>query len=492
MHLEANAFAPVSTEADFRASCYLEGQAILDEVAKPAPITPAGISGFVDEMNTGADWKPVPILVTGVEPGGPADHAFFERTLASMAKLLRAAGPIDAVNLSNHGAMTTTEGSDPDGAYYAMARQIAGPDAPVVSTIDLHANLSDRLVEATDAIIAYRINPHVDQRERAAEVARIIRKLLGGERLEKCFIRLPIVSPSVRLLTADGPYADLITYGQTQISPDLPIVSVVDGFAWSDTPENGLAILTYGQTAETAHAVAEDIAQRAWTDRTRYHASLTPLDEAVAMAKAAGADPNLRPLCIADVADNPGGGERGNTTDLLKSLLATNVDRALLGLFVDAAAAEACYNAGVSTEISPTLNEGSTKTDSAECAVKAKALAVSDGLVVGRRGIVAGRTINLGKAAVIQVAGLAVVLASRRIQAADPAFFEAFGLEPGSFQAVILKSRGHFRAGFDIFFESDQIIEADARGLTSPILERFNFKQLPRPVYPLDPDTKWQ
>jgi len=492
LHLEANAFAPVSTEADFRASCYLEGQAILDEAAKPAPMTPAEIPGFVDEMNAGGDWEPVPILVTGVEPGGPADHAFFERTLARMAELLRAAGPVDAVYLSNHGAMTTTESTDPDGAYYAMAREIVGPDVPVVSTIDLHANLSDRMVEATNAIIAYRTNPHVDQRERAAEAAGVIRKLLGGEQLAKCFIRMPIVAPSVRLLTAAGPYADLITYGQTQISDDLPIVSIIGGFAWSDTPENGLAILTYGRTSAIAEGLAQDIAQRAWMDRSRYQVSLTPLDEVFAMTKAAGADSQARPLCFADVADNPGGGGRGNTTDLLNGLLAAKVDRALLGLFVDAAAAEICHAAGAGAEISLTLNKGSTRADATECAVAAKVLALSDGYIVGRRGIMAGRTINLGKAAAIQVGGLAIVLASRRIQAADPAFFEAFGLEPGAFQTVFLKSRGHFRAGFDIFFEPDQIFEADARGLTNPMLERFDFKHLPRPVYPLDQDTEWR
>ena len=76
--------------------------------------------------------------------------------------------------------MTTIESTDPNGAYYATAPEIVGPDAPINSTIDLHANISDRMVEAADAIIAYRTDPHVDQRERAAEAARVIRQLLGG------------------------------------------------------------------------------------------------------------------------------------------------------------------------------------------------------------------------------------------------------------------------------------------------------------------------
>lgn len=491
LHLEANAFAPPTTGADFRASCYLVGDEILAEAATPAPAMPAEIPSFLETMSAGGDWTPVPIIVTSVEPGGPAEQGFVDATLAEMRRRLEAAMPLDAVYLSNHGAMTATADTDPDGAFYAMARDVVGPDAPVVSTIDLHANISQRMVDAADAIIAYQTNPHVDQKPRAADAARLIRRLLSGLRLAKRFIRMPIVAPSVRLLTAAGPYADLIAHGQTQTSDSLPVVSVVGGFAWSDTPENGLAILTYGEDQGAADAVAEDIAARAWVDRERYRVSLTSVADAVAMAKAAGADPGAPAVCIADVADNPGGGGRGNTTDVLEALIAADVAGGLFGLFVDPAAAAACHAAGVGAVLDLTLNAGRADAYGREVPLRAEVTALSDGFVVGRRGIMAGRTAKLGPSAAIRVGGLAIAIASRRIQAADPALFEALGLDPGAFRSVVLKSRGHFRAGFDIFFTPDQIVEADAGGLTNPMLERFDFKRLPRPVYPLDSHTKW-
>lgn len=491
LHLEANAFAPTTTAADFRASCYLEGEDILSEAAKPAPAMPMEIPGFVDEMSASGDWEPVPILVTGTEPGGPADAAFVATTLAEMRRRLDAAGPLDAVYLSNHGAMTASDGSDPDGAFYAMARAVVGPAAPVVATVDLHANISETMVDAADAIIAYRTNPHVDQRERAQEAARLIRRLLAGERLEKSFIRMPIVAPSVRLLTATGPYADLIAHGQTLASDRLPVVSVVGGFAWSDTPENGLAILTYETDKAAADAAAADIARRAWADRERYKVHLTPLADVIARVTAAAADPSAPAACVADVGDNPGGGGRGNTTDILEALLQAKPNGVLLGLFVDPDAAAACHAAGVGADVDLTLNAGRADAYGREVALAAEVLALADGPVVGRRGILAGRKVNIGRAAAIRVDGLTIILASRRIQAADPALFEALGQDPGTFRAVVLKSRGHFRAGFDIFFAPDQIVEADAGGLTNPMLERFDFKRLPRPVYPLDPETGW-
>jgi len=172
-------------------------------------------------------------------------------------------------------------------------------------------------------------------------------------------------------------------------------------------------------------------------------------------------------------------------------LLAAEVEGALLGLFVDAEAAAACHAAGVGATVALTLNQGRADAYGREVTLQGAVLALSDGVVVGRRGIIAGRTVHMGPSAAIKAGGVTVVLVSRRLQAADPALFEALGQNPAKFRSVVLKSRGHFRAGFDLIFRPDQILEADARGLTNPMLERFDFKSLPRPVYPLDLDATW-
>src|SRR4051812_38309121 len=166
IHLESNAFAPVTTEADFRASCYYEGKAMLTEAAKPAPAMPAEIPGFVEAMNATGPWEPVPIIITATEPGGAADHAFVAETYERMRVLLREKGPFDAIYISNHGAMISTADSDPDGELYALARETVGLGKPVIATVDLHANISQRMFDNADLIVSYRTNPHVDRRER--------------------------------------------------------------------------------------------------------------------------------------------------------------------------------------------------------------------------------------------------------------------------------------------------------------------------------------
>lgn len=490
LHLESNSFAPVSTEADFRASCYYEGDAMLAEAAKPAPAMPAEIPGFIEAMNATGPWEPVPIVITATEPGGPADAAFIEKTFERMRTMLRAAGPLDAVYVSNHGAMVSTADSDPDGELYALARAAVGPKAPVVATVDLHANISQRMFDESDVILSYRTNPHVDRRERGAEAAPLLRRLLAGERFGKTFIRMPIVAPTVTLLTARGAYADMINEGQRHIAPDLPVVSLLGGFAFADAPECGISILTYG-AEQKRKKLALDLARFAWRERERFTLQLTPLREAIARAVDAGRSGRNTVACLADVADNPGGGGRGNTTDILEGLLASGADRALLGNFVEPAVAAQCHAAGIGAKLRVTLNAGRADAHAREIPVELEVLALSDGVVAGRRGIYAGRTALMGPTAAVRIGDLTMVVCSRRIQCADPAFFEHLGIDLSSFATLTVKSRGHFRAGFDEWYPDASVIEVDAAGLTSPVLERFPWKQLPRPVWPLDRETTW-
>ena len=490
MHLESNAFAPVTTDEDFRAACYLTGQALLDEAAKPAPAMPAEIPGFLAAMDATGPWEPVPILLTACEPGGPAEQRFVNQTLARMHALLDAAGRLDGIYISDHGAMTATSDPDADGAMYALARHVVGPGRPVVATVDLHANISQRMVDAADVIVSYRTNPHVDQRERAAEAAYMLRRLLDGQRLEKTCIRLPIVAPTVTLLTAHGAYADMIAEGQRHIGPEVTLVSVVGGFAYADTPESGLTILAYG-SGRKPKELAVELAELAWRERDRFRIRLTSVDEAIARAAEVGQTAGEPVICLADVADNPGGGGRGNTTDILEGLLIADVQRTLFGNFVDPAVAKQCHAAGVGAQLQVVLNAQNTDADTRAVPVALEVLGISDGNIVGRRGMYQGRTAKLGPAAAVRIGGITMVVCSRRVQCADPAFFEHFGLDINTFRSLTVKSRGHFRAGFDEFYAHQQILEVDAAGLTSPMLERFSWKALPRPVWPLDPDTSW-
>jgi len=490
--LESNGHSPVATKAEFEALGYFGGNALAEDLAKANPRNSATMTGFVEGMNGGRDWTMVPIVSAYGGASGPVDQAFFEEFVAKLAAGFKAAMPLDGVFLSLHGAATATGDVDPDATVLRAVRGIVGSDVPILATLDLHANVSQAMVDLADVMSSYLTNPHVDMRERGIECAAIMRAMLGGMRPKSAFVKLPLIPPSVTQNTKSGPYADIIKYGQSKLDHEILNVSICSGFSLGDTPKNGMSITVAACTsAERAREVAIDIAKTCWADRQRYVPKMTSIEDATRMAVAAGKDPKRPSLLFADVADNPGGGGRGNTAWILEAFHKAGAEGVLLGIFNDPALADEAHAKGKGATFAARFNRDETDQFSKPFTAEATVEAIHDGNVVGRRGVVAGRQLHYGRTALLKVGGIKVVVISIRQQCCDPIAFEMFGLDIAKARSVIVKSRGHFRAGFDEFFPDDRIIEVDVPGLTTPVLSRVPYRNVPRPIFPLDPDTSW-
>ncbi|MCY4593099.1 MAG: M81 family metallopeptidase [Alphaproteobacteria bacterium] len=496
--LESNAFAPVATRDDFHRHYYREGEALLEEARAPVSAIPTEMAAFVQAMDVTGPWEPVPLLFANTPPWGPADWTFIAGCLDRIEAMLADAGPVDGVYIANHGAMTSTETLDPDGEIVARMRACAGNGVPVIVTHDLHANLSERLVEACDMLIGYTTNPHVDMRDRGEEAAFAMRRMLAGMRPKSAFIRLPLTPPSVTLLTAAGPYADMIDHGQRRMREsggEIINVTILGGFVFADTPKNGVSIVVTARSDEAAaRALAREIAEYGWSIRERFRRELMPVEAAAALALETAADPALPAVIFSDAGDNPGGGGEGRTTWLLRALVAAGARGVFYGSFFDPELAEEAHRAGEGARIEAVFNRDRETEFSKELRVPAEVLKVTDGRFVGRLGIYRGRQVDLGPSAALRIGGpegIVVIVIGARQQTADPMFFESFGLDIAAARVVCVKSRGHFRAGFLPWFSPSQVFEVDTAGLTSPVLDRFRWRHLPRPVYPLDAVTEW-
>jgi microcystin degradation protein MlrC len=490
--LESNAHSPVATREEFAASYALAGSAMQADWESPHPLCPATLSGFVEAMSAAGDWTPLPLLGAAVGASGPIEHGYFLEVADGIASRLRAALPVDGVYLSLHGAAIGTQEVDPDGVILERVRRVVGPAVPVIATLDLHANVSEKMVREASVLVAYRTNPHVDMAERGAECAALMRECLAGARPAAAFVKLPLIPPSVTQNTKSGPYADLLAYGASRIDDRVMNVSVSSGFSLGDTPKNGMSVVvTTRDDAALARRLAREIARKAWDERHRYVPNLTSLEAATAMALACGRDPARPALLFADVADNPGGGGRGNTVWILKAFVEAGVDGALLGIFFDPPLAAEAHARGVGATFRAVFNRDETQPLSGRFEHEATVEALHDGTMVGRRGISAGHTIVLGKTALLRAGGVRVVVVSVRQQCKDTAMFEELGLDIAAARSVIVKSRGHFRAAFDLHFPDERIVEVDVPGLTTPVLSRVPYRDVPRPIYPLDPDMRW-
>lgn len=490
--IECNRFAPVSTQADFESDVDLRGEAIVAEARSAAPGMLPDLPGFVAEMDRTGDWIPVPLRVAQAQPGGPVDQAYFDGLLAEIEAGLKAALPLDGVYVSGHGAGLSTGSDDPDGDLYVMVRRIVGPDVPVIAVFDLHANVSARMVDNVSAFVGYRANPHVDIGERGIEAAGLMREALAGTRFVAAMAKIPLVAPTITLLTRSGPYGEIIAEGQKHVGGAVANVSAMAGFAFSDSPKNGFTVVvTARRDRAVAAKLAGDLARRTWDMRERFRKPMTSLDDAIDQAKAVIDDPARPAILFADVADNPGGGGRGNTTYILRALHQARMTAVILAVFNDAPLAAEAHRLGLGARFRARFNRAETDKFSAPFEADAEVIRLTDGKFVGRRGLARGMSMDMGLSAALDLGGIVVVVISIRQQCLDPMQIESLDLDIARARLVVVKSRGHFRDGFDEFFPAERIVEVDCPGLTSPALHNFAWTRLPRPVYPLDPHTKW-
>lgn len=490
-HLESNAFAPPSVESDFLAQCWEEGDSI-NALARGVSRLPSEVSGFYERMDALGAWTPAPLIVIGAPPGGPASTKVWRTFVEQVENRLLAALPVDAVYVANHGASSAQDENDTEAVLARLLRSIVGPDVPIVATHDLHCNVSAETVAALDGLISYRTNPHVDQRERAHEAADLLYEIFAGTKMVTAYVRLPLTPPSVTLSTASGPYADLVTLGtsfmQTPEEGPIANVSVSSGFVFSDLPKCGLTVtVTSRGDLAAARRVALTVARAGWADRKRYVANTIDVAPAVELAREA-----TQPLLFADVADNPGGGGRGNTSWMLQAFDQARISGVVLGVFVDAELASQAHARGEGAEFDAVFNQVESAY-SRRYQARVRVLTLSDGEGVGRRGILRGRKFSLGPSCLLELidSGMKVVVGSLRRQLAEPAMLEMHGIDIARAQVVVVKSRGHYRAGFDEFFSNDRIYDVDSPGLTTPNLQQIAFKGLPRPVWPLDESAVW-
>lgn len=494
--LESNRYAKPAEMEDFTSLTWLTGPALMAEARCTTPKLATEFAAFVCAMDATGPWEPVPCTLAASHPAGPVRRAVFDKILAEVEAGLIAAGALDAVYICNHGAMVAEHDPDPDGLLMARVREVVGPDVLFVATLDLHANISDRMVAACDLIVGYRTNPHVDQIERGEEAAFSLRRCLAsGTRPQIAHVKLPLVPASVTLLSAEAPYGTLIDVGQrrqAEFRSQILNVSIFGNFLFSDVPDNGLSIVVTARQDKTAAvALASELAQLAWCARGEFVRRLTSVEDAVSRALTSPAA-----IILSDAGDNPGGGGSGRTTELLAALHAAGVTECLFGSICDPDLASEAHEVGVGGHFRAVFNRSSNLDVPWEqwdkpFAAEADVVALHDGNVVGERGMTAGRRLTLGPSAALRIGGITVVVITDRTQTADPVFFHMMGLDPGQARAVVVKSRGHFRAGFAAWFSPEQVFEVDTAGLTSPVHDRWPLTHVPRPNYPMDPDTVW-
>ena len=321
---ESNTFVSARTTlAHFERDLLATGETIRERFAD-AHHEIGGFFAGLAEHNIEA----VPIFAARALPYGIITTEAFDALLLQMLETLDAAGPLDGILVAPHGATVAENAADADGFWLTKLREHVGPKLPIIGTLDLHANLSEAMVRACTALIGYRTNPHLDQRERGVEAATLMARTLRGEVRPIMAARFPPMIVNIeRQLTAEEPCQSLYALADEQLQYPLVLSnSICLGFPYADVPEMGASVIVITDGDDTiAGNFADDLALALWENRAAFQGQFISVEDAVARAMQSDV-----PVCLLDMGDNIGGGSPGNSTIIARELLRQAVPRSFV------------------------------------------------------------------------------------------------------------------------------------------------------------------
>jgi microcystin degradation protein MlrC len=489
------------------------GQALL-EGAHPKSF----VGGFLEAAReAGAELAPG--AVVRPRHGGLIGARAFEHYRDLVAdSLLRAQreAPLDGVYLALHGAMTAEPPyTDGEGALLHAVRAALGPAVPLVATYDFHAIMSESECATLSAAFPNDTNPHIDGYERGLEAAECLTRTVRGEvRPVTRRVRVPIIGPNVGQSTwspipAEERLLPLWQLNQERAererdTPGIINLTILGGYGYADTPDTAMAVVaTADGDPDLALRAAGDLARRVWARREDILAvrPIVGVDEGVrrAMALTAPLDRPDGPVVLVDLGDDPGSACPADSPVVLEALIRLGARDAALTIR-DAAAVEACHQAGVGAEV--TLDVGGS-VDSRfyrPLRVTGTVKALDDGvyMVCGPSHGGWGREVNraswrearVGKRAVLRVGERIDVLLSQRRTGKDRDFFKSAGVLLEEKRLLVVKSNQAHRASFDSVAAST--IDLATPGVSTVDYTTLPFRYLRRPLWPIDRDFDWQ
>jgi microcystin degradation protein MlrC len=473
---ETNTFSPVPTDrASFEMAFYAgPGQHPPTPTLCSAPIVVlrrrAREEGFTLIEGTAA-WA---------EPGGLLQRRAYEELRDEILEQLRAALPVDAVILGLHGAMVAQGYDDCEGDLLERIRAIVGPEVLIASELDPHSHLTKKRVANANILAAFLEFPHTDFVERAEHVVDLALRTLRGE------IRPAMAAFDCRMIdvfpTSREPMRGFVDRIRAMQGQDGVLsVSLIHGFMAADVPELGTQVLVIADgDAGKAASLAQKLGMEIFGLRGHTSMPMLGIDAGLDAALALSAKQTGKPVVIADVWDNPGGGVAGDGTLILRRILERGVDNVAVATIWDPIAVSFCLAAGDGAKIQLRFGgkagpDGGAPIDAEVTVIKATAESWQS---------FGASRVTLGPAALVRLEGAAieVILNTNRTQTFEPDIFSNLGLDPTTKSILLVKSTNHFYAGFAPIAEDIIYIDAGAPYPSHP--RETNYKKLAREIWP--------
>ncbi|HLJ93734.1 MAG TPA: M81 family metallopeptidase [Gemmataceae bacterium] len=484
---ESNTFNPLpTTRVDFEQFSVLRGQEIVERMAHTNEL-----GGFIQSLRS---WPEQPEILGLVRlsawPGGPALYETFCWVQQEITEALRQRLPVDAVLLALHGAMVAEEVPDVEGSVLEAVRSLIGGAVPLVATLDLHANVTRRMVEAADALVFYHTVPHLDVFETGQRGAALLRRLLVGRAQPvTAFQKLPLAVPAECANTQEPASVSYALRRQLQeLEADGQILAA--GLStvqpWLDIPELGSAVVVVAdQDAGTARSACVQLAATLWHQRRAYLPQMLPAEEAVRQAHQVSEGL----VVLSDGADATTAGAPGDSTHILRELLKYDWPRPALITLVAPGLVEEARQRGRGAKWTASLGGLRDRRYSQPLTLRVQVANLFEARFVMSGHLGKNLPINMGSSAVLQHKNVHVIATSQTGPHFAPELFQAAGLDPFAARVLVAKSPCGFRAAYEQ--RAKKILLVQALGCAPSDFWHYDYQNIPRPLWPWDEIPSW-
>jgi microcystin degradation protein MlrC len=491
MSHETNTFSPVPTRLDRfcrSGTTLLTGRNAID-FYRGTGTCMGGFIAVADDI--GADIV-VPVCASA-PPSGPVDSDAYE-TICRMITDEVAKGGFDALWLDLHGAMVAERFEDGEGE---LLRRIRAIDAktPLCVAYDMHANVYDAMVSNAQIVTGYQTYPHIDQKQTAERAARALLRVMRGEvKPASAWGTAPMLPHVMAQGTHRAPNKDLQAMcAAWEASGRAVAANLFVGFPHADVRMAGLSavVVTDNDTVD-AQAMVDELLSAAWQARREFMFAVEPLEASVRRAKALGA-PGQLPVVLLDHYDNCASGGTMDTTDTLREIMRQDLDDVVFFGIYDPDAVQQAVEAGVGATV--TLSIGAKlpmpqlPVASAPLTVTGIVQTISSGSFRLKGGLTPGLQVFMGRTVVLDTGKVQIVLLSRHIEPTAQEMLQVLGIDPSRKKFVAIKSRVHWRA--DLGKIAREIVECAGVGVCTSDYGQLTFRNVRRPVFPLDPELRW-
>ena len=494
LHHETNTFS--SVPADLDAFSMFRGEEIEREYGNSLTTN----AGYLAISSSYENVDVVPLIFAITGPIGTITEDAFDKIVGEIMESLENYGPWDGVLLSLHGAAVSEKYPDCDGEIAYRVRSLVGPDVPVGLSVDMHANISQEMVDNTDVITVYRTNPHLDAKERAQECADLIVRTIQGDIEPVMWLETPpMVINIVKQFTGDEPMRSIMSDLQEILGkPHVIHGSVAEGYPYADVSEMGMGFLTVvdsskigkSEAKKTSRETAQWMAKRAWEKRHDFDNDIPDPDKALLLANSQHT-PGDGPIVMMDVGDNIGAGSSADSTHILAEAQRLGIQGYLQTLY-DPESVQACIKAGVGSDVVLTVGGKTDRLHGSPVSVKGKVRTLFNGKFEDPTPTHGGfRFYDGGITAVVDTTdGHTILLTSLRCGNTSLEQMYSAGVDPTKYRVVVAKGVVSPRPAYQPI--AKEIILVNTPGLTTSDLGYFEYYRRRGDLFPFNRSTDYQ